>query len=178
MILKPDAYRGIARMNIEIIDDPEEKSRICERVLRALPEWFGIESSIVRYVADVRDRKTWAAFEGAGVVGFLSVTRHFPETAEIHVMGVLRAEHGRKIGSQLVATAARDCAREGVRFLTVKTLSPAHPDAGYAATRAFYRRQGFLPLEEFPTLWGAANPCLFLVKSLAESLSDPDARRL
>jgi hypothetical protein len=45
--------------------------------------------------------------------------------------------------------------------LTVKTLSPSRPDPNYAGTRRFYEAVGFLPIEEFPTLWGANNPCLF-----------------
>ncbi len=45
-----------------------------------------------------------------------------------------------------------------VEFLQVKTLSAKHPDAGYGRTRQFYLAMGFRPLQEFPTLWGEANP--------------------
>ena len=41
-------------MEIREITDPEEKSRICDRILHALPLWFGIEQSIVEYVEEVR----------------------------------------------------------------------------------------------------------------------------
>ena len=44
-------------------------------------------------------------------------------------------------------------------------MSPAHPDAGYGDTRAFYLAYGFRPLEEFPTLWDPANPALQLIKT-------------
>jgi len=47
----------------------------------------------------------------------------------------------------------------------VKTLGPSHPDAGYARTRHFYEKCGFLPLEE-TDLWGDDNPCLFMVMPL------------
>lgn len=152
-------------MKIEILDDPNEKSRTCERILRALPEWFAIEASLLQYVEDVKTRETWVAYDRQAV-GFLSVTRHFPESAEIHVMGVLPEHHGRKIGSHLVQAVAEKLAADGARFLTVKTLSEARVDANYARTRAFYLATGFSPVEEFKTLWSPGNPCLFLVKTL------------
>lgn len=63
--------------------------------------------------------------------------------------------------------AAEDHLRAaGVGFLQVKTLSPTHPDPFYARTRQFYQSMGFQPLEEFPTLWGEANPCLLMIKHL------------
>lgn len=58
-----------------------------------------------------------------------------------------------------------DAVRRGVRLLQVKTLGASHPDAGYARTRHFYERWGFLPLEE-TALWGEGTPCLIMVKPL------------
>ena len=56
--------------------------------------------------------------------------------------------------------------RDGVEYLQVKTLSASRPDEGYAQTRRFWLACGFVPLEEFPTLWDPANPALQLVKAL------------
>ena len=36
----------------------------------------------------------------------------------------------------------------------------------YNGTRAFYRKEGFLPLEVFPTFWDEDNPCLFLARTV------------
>ena len=58
-----------------------------------------------------------------------------------------------------------DAVSRGVRLLEVKTLGPSHPDAGYALTRRFYEKRGFLPLEE-TDLWGEGTPCLIMVKPL------------
>lgn len=58
-----------------------------------------------------------------------------------------------------------DAVRRGIRLLEVKTLGASHPDAGYARTRHFYEKQGFLPLEE-TDLWGEGTPCLIMVKPL------------
>ena len=37
-------------------------------------------------------------------------------------------------------------------------------DVSRKTYRQFYSSLGFLPLEEFPELWGKENPCLMLVK--------------
>ena len=50
----------------------------------------------------------------------------------------------------------------------VKTLSATHPDVHYARTREFYLSIGFIELEEFPELWGSANPCLLMVKAISQ----------
>lgn len=54
------------------------RSADCERILHALPDWFGIDSAIVEYVEEVATLPTFvacAAESRAGdrpVVGFLS----------------------------------------------------------------------------------------------------------
>jgi len=169
----------------------------CAAVLRALPDWFGIEASIVQYVEDVDDLPTFVAEEngveepdrtrgsGAGeaadrsagsgdtsvgpcarVLGLLAVAVHSAHAAEIHVVGVLPHRHRAGVGSALLAAAEGWLREQGVRYLTVKTLSGTHPDAGYAGTRAFYEAAGFVPLLELPALWGPDNPCLVMLKTL------------
>jgi GNAT superfamily N-acetyltransferase len=138
----------------------------CERVLRALPEWFGIESALVQYARDAAAMPTFPARVDGALIGFLTLREHFPETAEIQVMAVRREWHRRGVGGALVAAAERWLAGRGFRFLQVKTLSASRPNPEYAATRAFYRALGFAPVEEFPTLWSPANPCLMLIKAL------------
>lgn len=148
------------------IIDEDLKSHICEKVLRSLPDWFGIESAIIDYIKDVRAMETWSVTIGSEEVGFLSVNKHNSSTAEIHVMGILPSFHGQSIGTNLVQVVERDLFAQGFKFMTVKTLSESRPNREYDLTRKFYLRAGFLPLEEFKTLWGEANPCLMLVKAL------------
>jgi ribosomal protein S18 acetylase RimI-like enzyme len=159
---------------IEMTPLREGEQVICEAILRALPDWFGIESSLVQYVADAAHHPTWVAADlrrGSGVVvgaaaaGFLTIRRHFPEAAEIHCIAVRPEEHRRGVGRAMVAFVEDRLRRDGVRFLQVKTLGPSRPDEHYARTRRFYDAIGFTPLEEFPTLWGR-NPALQMVKAL------------
>ena len=46
---------GYTVIEISAILESGGKSHICIDVLRALPSWFGIESSIVEYASDVRE---------------------------------------------------------------------------------------------------------------------------
>ncbi|MGE0480166.1 MAG: GNAT family N-acetyltransferase [Phycisphaerae bacterium] len=136
-----------------------------ERILRAVPDWFGIEDSLIQYARDVERFPTWIADAAGRAIGFVTLHRHFEHAAEIHCIAVVRSEHRRGVGAALIARAEAECRAWGVRFLQVKTLGPSRPCEFYDRTRAFYLAQGFTALEEFPTLW-PGNPCLQLVKRL------------
>jgi GNAT superfamily N-acetyltransferase len=148
-------------MTVAEIVDPAERSRICEVILRDLPEWFGIEEATAAYIRDVAELPTFAIEADA----FLALRLHFPRAAEVYVMGVRHARHGQGLGTALLAAAEEYLRGRGVEVLQVKTLGPSHPDPGYARTRAFYEARGFVPLEELLELW-EANPCLLMVKPL------------
>jgi ribosomal protein S18 acetylase RimI-like enzyme len=151
-------------MNYEFVE--EGKSKICEKILRSLPGWFGIESAILDYTDDVRAMPMLVAYDGAEVVGFLSLNLHNKFTAEVHVMGVLPTHHRRGIGRKLIQQAEECLKKRDFVFLTVKTLSESRPNKEYDQTRSFYYSTGFLPVEEFKTLWGEHNPCLLMIRSL------------
>jgi ribosomal protein S18 acetylase RimI-like enzyme len=155
-------------MKIIQLFDPKEKSEVCEKILRSLPQWFGIESAIIDYIKDVQAMEIWVAID-SDVVGFISLNKHNKHTAEIHVMGLLPEYHGKKIGSELIQSAEESLNSQGFKFLTVKTLSENRPDENYDKTRKFYLNYGFIPVEEFKTLWGEHNPCLMMAKALPMS---------
>jgi GNAT superfamily N-acetyltransferase len=140
-----------------------------ERLLRVLPGWFGIESSVLEYVAAARTVPAYLAWPagrpGPKPSGVLLAVRHFPASAEIYLMAVGPAWHRRGAGRALVAALEADLIAEGVEFLQVKTQGPARPDPGYEKTRQFYTAVGFRPLEEIHGLW-PDNPCLIMIKSL------------
>ncbi len=148
-------------MRVVEVEDPAERSRICERVLRDLPDWFGIEEATAAYIRDVAALPTFAARDDA----FVSLKVHHPRAAEVYVMGVRRDRHREGLGNALLDAAEAYLGRLGVEFLQVKTLGPSDPDVGYARTRAFYAARGFVPLEELHGFW-EGNPCLILVKRL------------
>ena len=138
----------------------------CEPVLRALPEWFGVESAVIQYRQDIEPLPTWVAWVGDAVAGFMAIKCHNPYAAEILVMGIRPEYHRLGIGRALVQAGEAYLKDQSVLFLQVKTLSALRPDEGYARTRAFYFAMGFRPLEELSNFWDKDNPCLQMVKSL------------
>lgn len=138
----------------------------CEGILRALPDWFGIDEAIGAYAADIASMRTFVACVDELVVGFVTVNAHNPSTLEIHVMAVDAGYHRSGIGRALVERAERTARLDGHSLLEVKTLGPSHPSPEYAATRHFYEAVGFLPLEEIEDIW-PGNPCLIMVKVLS-----------
>jgi len=149
------------------IDGPLlEQGKLGERILRALPVWFGIESAIVEYRTAIDRMPTFLARRGDTVVGFMTVERHFPNAAELHVLGVLEHEHRTGVGRALLEHVEAWLRDDDCRWLQVKTLSEGRPCEFYARSRAWYDAMGFEPLQVFPLLWDEFNPCLQLVKRI------------
>lgn len=154
-------------IEIKEIFNADEKSDICNDTLRALPNWFGVEASIVDYVEQVKTMPLFAAFDCSNPVGFVAIKVHYPNAAEVCVMGVMSEYHRQGIGKMLMKCCDEYCMNNGIEFLTVKTLDESRESKSYEKTRLFYQSVGFKPLEVFPLLWDKDNPCLFMAKSFA-----------
>ncbi len=142
------------------------QANVCVPILRALPEWFGIDVAIEQYGRDIDELPTFVARPDSQIAGFVTVKQHNKGAAELLVMGVLPQMHRRGIGCYLLGRAEEWLQRAGTRYLQVKTLGPSHPDQNYAKTREFYLAMGFWPLEEMQALWDESNPALVMVKTL------------
>ena len=153
---------------IEVLSE-DEKSSICEEVLEALPEWFGIPEAVHDYIEGVKGKPFYGVYDKGAPVGFVSLKLHNRYTAEIYVMGILESHHRMGAGKRMVQTCEDYCRRHGFEFLTVKTLDESSPDESYRKTRLFYEAMRFRPLEVFPLLWDEDNPCLFLAKHIPSS---------
>jgi ribosomal protein S18 acetylase RimI-like enzyme len=157
--------------NLEVRSSLGNEADECEAILRSLPDWFGIEASIVQYRKDLDRMQTEVAVIDGRIAGFITIHHRFPETAEIHLIAVRREHHRAGIGRTLVEHAQRLLTSQGVEYLEVKTQGPSRPNLYYDRTRSFYQAMGFRPLEE-NNLWGEKNPCLILVKHLACKTSE------
>lgn len=142
------------------------QASVCLPILRSLPDWFGIEESLVQYSTEIDHLPTLLAYEREQVVGFISLKQHNPYSAEIYVMGIRPDRHRHGIGRVLLQQAQDWLQTQGVEYLQVKTLGPSRPDDDYAKTRDFYSAMGFRPLEEFKQIWNEENPCLIMVKRI------------
>lgn len=151
---------------VALRDEPTGSGPTCARILRALPQWFGIPESVRDYVEQCDRTASTIASIGNDDVGILNLLDHGPYAAEVRLMAVMPEHHRRGIGRALLDHAESSLTRRGVEYLQVKTLSATSADRGYARTRAFYLACGFRPLEELPTLWGTENPALQMVKAL------------
>ncbi|MEJ6952298.1 hypothetical protein [Natronospora cellulosivora (SeqCode)] len=89
-------------INIKNVVDPNDKSDICESVLRYLPEWFGIAEAINEYIAGVKDHVFLAVYVGKIAVGFLAIKEHNKFTSEIYVLGILVEFHKQGLGRKLI----------------------------------------------------------------------------
>ena len=103
-----------------------------ERLLRDLPEWFGIEQSVLRYVDAARSLATTVAFVDDEVVGVCLIRDHTPVAAEIELLAVERRFHRAGIGSRLVQAVEAVLRDRGVTLLQVKTFGPSGVSDEYA----------------------------------------------
>ena len=143
----------------------QEKQAIARAVLEALPDWFGIEESREKYIRESGGQIFFSAEAEGGPVGFLCLKETGKATAEVAVMGVLRAWHRQGVGRRLFQAAKERAKQAGYAFLQVKTVRMGcYPD--YDATNRFYLSLGFQEFECFPTLWDEANPCQIYVMAL------------
>jgi GNAT superfamily N-acetyltransferase len=165
-ILGLDRDGAAALTVVELSSGSERAARVAEAVMRALPEWFGLEEPLLDYVQAARTLPTLIASEATGDVGFLTIKQHTAGSAEILAMGVLPERHRQGLGRELIEAAAAQVRANDTRLLQVKTLGPSHASVNYARTRCFYEALGFIALEETTAFWGEENPCLVMVKVL------------
>ncbi len=103
--------------------DPRARAQICESILRALPDWFGIESALLQYVREAAELPMFVAVDATAPVGFITLHQHGPAAWEIHAVGVLPDHHRRGLGRRLLEEGERWLRTHDAEFLTVKTLS-------------------------------------------------------
>ena len=144
-----------------MIDGPlaDDVSAQCERVLRSLPAWFGVESSLLEYVRETTTLPTFVARDAGEVVAFLSLREHFAETWEVRCVAVQASHRRQGIGRALHAHVEGWLSARAARVLQVKTVAAGHPSPFYASI-------GYVPVEVFPDLWTQGLPVLQLIKPL------------
>lgn len=159
-------------ITVKKVENLDEKTRITLEIMNALPEWFSPPEDIVNKSVIHREYPFIAAFDGYRAIGFAAIKIHNIYTADIYNFGVLREYHRMGIGYRLMEACVEYCRANGYKFLTVKTLDESAEYEPYNRTRAFYKKEGFYPLEVFTCVWDEENPCLFMVKVIGEEKED------
>jgi GNAT superfamily N-acetyltransferase len=137
------------RVEIDVVTGQQWPEAV-GRLLRELPEWFGIEASVLNYIEAARTCSTVAALRDDVVVGVCLVQRHTSVAAEIELLAVRRSLHRHGIGRRLVESVETELAHEGVELLQVKTFGPSGTSEEYGRARSMHR-SGFCPSRSVPT---------------------------
>ena len=133
-------------------------------IAESLPEYFN-EQGLKEIKEKLSAQDVFGAYFGDELVGFASYRKLNDETMELAWLAVSSKYQGQGIGRKLVEESLA-IESKGFSVCQVKTLAETVPDEGYAKTRDFYKKLGFIPIEiidHYPG-WGSENPCQILVK--------------
>jgi len=138
----------------------------CERVLRSLPGWFGIESSLRGHVANASRQPTFVAESQGQLIGFMSLQPGPDQVWALDCLAVEAPWRGRGVGRQLQTFAEHWLAARGGRVMQVLTLAESHPCPAYAQTRAFYEAVGYVNGDGAGDGWALHLPVVRMTKAL------------
>ena len=153
--------------NVLVIKDNLKKQEYTDNILRKLPEWFGVEESILEYINNVSKYPFFAAFDNNGkCIGFFSGKIHYNRTGEIYVCGIDPQYHRKGIGESLYKELEKYFIKNNCEYVIIKTLSDIILDKYYLKTKEFYIKMGFKELITLTEMWDENNPCLIMIKIL------------
>ena len=66
----------------------DQKMAVVAKILKDLPEWFGIPESTQAYIEGAKDLQVWTAFQESNLLGFVSLSYSSEDCAEIDCLGV------------------------------------------------------------------------------------------
>ena len=153
---------------ISIRELRRDDGEACDAIVASLPYHFGHEGGRELCARAARESRGLVAVSAASVVGFLTWRAWYGTTVEITWMAVRADTRRRGVGRRLIDELAAGA--DGVRFLLVTTLSQATPEPGvedgYAGTRRFYERNGFVPVWDPHGWWSASNQAVVMLRTL------------
>ncbi len=150
---------------IEQIQDADQKKAVARNILESLRDWFEVDESREKYIAESAGQIFLAAKEADEYAGFLCLKETGKDTVELAVMGVLKQYHRHGLGRALFEAAKSIAMEKGYSFMQVKTVQMGVYE-DYDITNRFYLSCGFREFEVIKELWGEENPCQIYVMSL------------
>ncbi len=144
----------------------DDKQSLCKMVLSDLPLWFGIPESNDEYCEKVQNYRMIGILNDNKEVGFISIKENSNKVNELYVLGLVKSQHRKGIGTRVLKYIENDLINRGVEYLEVKTLDESRESEEYKYTRLFYEKNGFIKLDVLFNEWGEGNPCLIMIKKL------------
>jgi GNAT superfamily N-acetyltransferase len=149
---------------LDVVVEKTTDKPSCYAIATRLPDYF-TASGLRALGADLDRGELYGAYLAGHLVGFALYKELNPEAVELAWLAVDRPYWSRGIGTRLVGESL---GRLAARYLAceVKTLAATVLDAGYARTRRFYAKLGFIPLEVIDPYpgWEPGNPCQIMVR--------------
>jgi GNAT superfamily N-acetyltransferase len=153
-------------MIIKEIFDNRMKQEITTKVLRDLPEWFGIEESTKEYIDKVIEYPFISAFINDNAVGFYSLREENIDILDMYVLGVLKEYHNKGVGTELQEYANSYAKINNYKHMMVITLAEKANNYEYSLTRKFYLKMGFTDFYQNEKIFDSYNPAQILIKSV------------
>jgi len=150
-------------MRIVIIESGDTASAL--EVAESSRSYF--ETGFEDLKKDLTKHILFGAFVDKKMIGFITYRENSSDVIEISWLAVMPKYRNKGVGSQLVNDSLKQLTG-GYKICEVKTLAGTHEDKGYAKTRNFYKKLGFISLEiidPYPG-WDKDSPCQIFVKSL------------
>jgi len=150
-----------------IIKNTTEFEKAIE-IAMSLPEYFN-EQGLKEIKEKLSTQNVFGAYFNDELVGFASYKKINNETVELAWLAISTKYQGQGIGRKLVEESLAIESKD-FSVCQVKTLAETVPDEGYAKTRDFYKKLGFIQTEiidPYPG-WGSGNPCQIFVKLIKD----------
>lgn len=116
---------------------------------------------------DLKRHLLYGAFLEGKMVGFITFKKNNKNVVEISWIAVLPKYRNKGTGTKLVLETLK-ILKGKYKICEAKTLAETDKDKGYAKTRSFYEKLGFISLEiihPYPG-WDKDSPCQIFVKFL------------
>jgi Xaa-Pro aminopeptidase len=132
---------------VDIVEiSSEDGSRLCSKIINALPQYFAIPQANESYIDSVRTKENFAAKIDSKYCGMISIDCNYSGNANIYWLGIYPDAQGMKLGTYLINHVSNLIGKRGIKTLTVETVSPSVGDENYLKTYNFYQKLGFTEL--------------------------------